>query len=218
MRLVAFIAIISSTAFGQTRAPAGVSPSTSFSALRFIASAGTGQAFGMTQGTTFCLDGTTCSKTFTSNGTTLTLNGLGISANSYGVNNTGVNKGMDESGSALRFNVGNGNSMIFQDSSGNNFFTATAQTISVNTLKVPVVHGSGTANQAIESGTGAMTAGSLAVTFGTAFGAAPICVCSHIAAVPLACGPTAAASTTAVTFAVATGGSTSVNWYCIGQR
>lgn len=87
-----------------------------------------------------------------------------------------------------------------------------------NQLKVPVVHGSATLAQAIEAGSGAMTAGSLAVTFGTAFGAAPLCVCSHVNAVPIACGPTTAGSGTTVTFAVPAGGSGTVNWYCIGQR
>lgn len=93
-----------------------------------------------------------------------------------------------------------------------------ASPLVVNTLKVPVVHGTGTAEQAIESGTGSLTASALAVTFGTAFGAThPICLCSHIAAVPLPCGPTAAASTTAVTFAVPTGAG-AIDWSCIGTR
>lgn len=85
-------------------------------------------------------------------------------------------------------------------------------------LRTIVVHGTGTAAQALEYGSGAMTAGALAVTFSTAFGAAPVCVCNHVKAVPLACGPTSVASATTVTFAVATGGTDTVNYSCAGPR
>lgn len=93
----------------------------------------------------------------------------------------------------------------------------TGNDITANTLRVPVVHGSATVAQALESGTGALTASALILTFTTAFGAAPTCVCSHIAATPLPCGPIAASSTTAVTFAVPAGAG-SIYYICIGQR
>lgn len=87
----------------------------------------------------------------------------------------------------------------------------------VDALKVPVVHNAGLAEQALESGTGALTASALAVTFNQAFGAAPNCVCSHIAATPLPCGPAAASSTTAITFNVPAGAG-SIYWFCMGNR
>lgn len=136
--------------------------------------------------------------------TSFVANGAAAKGGVFNTNNTFSTSG------ALIFEWQNGGTQKAQIDKDGNFLSTS--------LKVPVVHGTSTVAQAIESGTGAMTTGSLAVTFGTAFGAAPICVCSHIKATPLACGPTAAASTTAVTFAVATGASDSINWYCIGQR
>jgi hypothetical protein len=54
-------------------------------------------------------------------------------------------------------------------------------------------------------------------TFKNAFSVGPRCTCSHVAAVPIACGPTAVASTTQVTFAVPAG-TGSVDWHCVGDR
>lgn len=88
-------------------------------------------------------------------------------------------------------------------------------------LLVPVVHGSGTAQQAIESGSGAMTGGALAVTFGTAFSVAPKCTCTHVNTTNAnACNISSAGvpSTTAVTFAVTSGGTDVVHWICIGAN
>lgn len=70
---------------------------------------------------------------------------------------------------------------------------------------------------AAEPGSAAMSSGSVAVTFRSAFLAAPTCTCSHVNAVPLPCGISGAATKTAVTFKVATGGSDSINYVCIGQ-
>ncbi len=92
----------------------------------------------------------------------------------------------------------------------------TASTISSNLLKVPVVHGSGTAAQAIESGSGAATAATLAVTFGTAFATAPNCVCADTNAVPVPCGISVAADTTSVSFKAV--GTDTIQWICIGAR
>lgn len=93
---------------------------------------------------------------------------------------------------------------------------AAGNTITAGDLKVPVVHGAGTAAKAIESGSGSATAGNLAVTFGTAFGVAPNCNCTDTAAVPVPCGISTAANTTSVTFTAA--GTDVVQWICIGTR
>lgn len=71
----------------------------------------------------------------------------------------------------------------------------------------------------VEAGRGAMTAGSLVVTFSQPFAATPVaCVCSHESATPLACGISSTASTTAVTFAVTTGGTDTIDYVCQGRR
>lgn len=84
-------------------------------------------------------------------------------------------------------------------------------------MSTPVTDSAGTAQQ-ISSGSGAMTAGALAVTFTTAFGAAPKCTCSHVNAVPIGCGISAAPSTTGVTFAVPAAGTDVLHWICVGDR
>lgn len=96
--------------------------------------------------------------------------------------------------------------------------TVTSADARLNGLKVPVVHGTGTAAQAIESGAAAMTGGALAISFTTAFAAAPKCVCSHVNAVPISCGISTAPSTSAVTFAVPAGGTDTIDYVCIGAR
>lgn len=86
-------------------------------------------------------------------------------------------------------------------------------------LRAPVVHGSGTVAQAMESGASAMIAGSLPVTFGTAFSAAPSCVCTHVNTTnsnPCVIG--VAPSTSGVTFAVTSGSTDVVNWLCMGAK
>lgn len=86
----------------------------------------------------------------------------------------------------------------------------------------PMVHGtSNTTAKDIEVGSGAMTAGELAVTFSTSFGAAPVCVCTHVNttntnACNIKSGSTP--STTGVTFAVTSGGTDVVHWNCVGTR
>jgi hypothetical protein len=74
---------------------------------------------------------------------------------------------------------------------------------------------------AIEKGATAMTSNELAVTFATAFGAAPSCNCTHVnTSNTNACNiKSGSAPTTAgVTFAVASGGTDVVDWICIGTR
>ncbi len=71
--------------------------------------------------------------------------------------------------------------------------------------------------KAEEYGIATLSGSAIAVTFGTPFASAPVCFCDHVAAVPIACGPTAAAAVGSVTFAVAAG-SGNVNWRCIGAR
>lgn len=83
---------------------------------------------------------------------------------------------------------------------------------------VPMIHNAQTANPvAMEFGRTAATGGVLAVTFATAFGAAPSCVCVIEAAVPVACGITTAPSTTAVTF-TAGAGTDVIDWHCTGLK
>jgi hypothetical protein len=55
------------------------------------------------------------------------------------------------------------------------------------------------------------------VSFNPAFGIAPACSCSHEDAAPIGCGPTAAATTSGVTFGVPAGTGT-VSWICCGGR
>jgi hypothetical protein len=55
------------------------------------------------------------------------------------------------------------------------------------------------------------------VSFNPAFAVLPACTCSHEAATPIACGPTAAATTTGVTFGVPAGSGT-ISWQCCGPR
>ena len=84
--------------------------------------------------------------------------------------------------------------------------------------KVAVLRGNISAQQAEEFAQGTLVANALAITFNTPFATAPTyCGCSHISAVPIACGPTAAASTTGVTFAVPAG-TGDIYWRCIGAR
>lgn len=68
-----------------------------------------------------------------------------------------------------------------------------------------------------EYGNCTLSASACAITFKNAFGVGPRCTCSHINAVPIPCGPSAAASTTAVTFNVPAGSGV-VDWHCIGDR
>lgn len=93
--------------------------------------------------------------------------------------------------------------------------TVTGSQLLVSSLKAPVVHGSATVQQAMEPGTGSLNgSGTLAVTFTTAFGAAPVCVCSSAAATGNACGHDGT-STTAVTFRGTA--SEPIEYICIGH-
>lgn len=86
----------------------------------------------------------------------------------------------------------------------------------------PMVHGTNGANaKDIEVGSGAMTGGELAVTFGTGFGTAPICNCTHVNTTNAnGCNIKSGATptTTTVTFAVTSGGTDVVHWNCVGAR
>ncbi len=71
----------------------------------------------------------------------------------------------------------------------------------------------------LEYGAGAMTGGSLAVTFKNAFAFAPICTCTHTDTTNTnTCTIHVAATTVGVTFAVASGGTDRVDWHCIGDK
>lgn len=74
--------------------------------------------------------------------------------------------------------------------------------------------------QMIQHAASAMTAGALAVTFGTAYtSVAPTCTCTHVNTTNSnPCVISVAPSTTAVTFAVASGGTDVVDWICMGRR
>ena len=88
-------------------------------------------------------------------------------------------------------------------------------------LRPPVLHGTGTAQQAIERNSAALVANELAVTFATAFGAAPVCVCTHVNTTnsnPCTIKSGSAPTTTAVTFTVASGGTDVIHWMCLGQN
>jgi len=91
--------------------------------------------------------------------------------------------------------------------------------VTVNGYGVLTTHG--TTVLAVESGASAMTANELAVTFGTAFGAAPACTCTHVNTTntnPCNIKSGSTPTTTTVTFAVASGGTDVVDWICIGTR
>lgn len=106
---------------------------------------------------------------------------------------------------------------FIQSSSGQNILVDSTG-CKCTSLKMPVVHGTGTAKQAIQTGGAAATAGALAVTFTTAFSAAPNCVCTvESAGGILPCNISVAASTSGVTF-LSTGAATAVIRYiCIGN-
>lgn len=70
-----------------------------------------------------------------------------------------------------------------------------------------------------EYGISPLSSGSLAVTFAHAFGAAPVCNCTHTDTTNTnPCTIHVAATTTGVTFAVASGGTDRVTWQCIGDK
>lgn len=87
--------------------------------------------------------------------------------------------------------------------------------LTVNGLAVPVVHGTATVQQAIETGNATIGGGgSVAVTFGTAFGAAPVCVGMSTTGGAAAVSSTGT-STTGVTFQGAPGDT--IDWIAIGR-
>jgi len=139
----------------------------------------------------------------------------GIGSVAHTVNNlAAINAGNDRF--VMRWYRDNGSNLIARlDTNGN-------MRNGVTDFAVPVVHGTNAAAaKDIEVGSAAMTASELAVTFTTAFGVAPVCVCTHVnttndAACNIKTG--AAPSTTGVTFAVAAGGTDVVHWHCIGAR
>lgn len=75
----------------------------------------------------------------------------------------------------------------------------------------------GTAATLCIHGREVLAANAAIVSFNPAFSAAPACTCSHEAAAPIGCGPTAAATTSGVTFGVPAGTGT-VSWICCGNR
>lgn len=157
--------------------------------------------------------------------------GLVIATNGAQFNSTpGLKCGLDEGYCAM--SVGNVANLI-QGSASYIFISATTGVRFENSLSGTWTDGvnfmdsannkapftpAAKAAQLIQSGSGAMTANALAVTFPTAFGVAPNCNCTHTNAVPIACGISTAANTTSVTFAVAAGGTDVVQWICIGTR
>ena len=76
--------------------------------------------------------------------------------------------------------------------------------------------GGSSPQRVLESGAATLSGSAIAVTFNTRFTGHVYCVCSHVAAVPLACGPTAAPTISGTTFAVATGAG-DINYYCMGD-
>lgn len=75
--------------------------------------------------------------------------------------------------------------------------------------------------QLLQHGHGAMTAGSLAVSFSDTYSVAPDCTCTHTSTTNLnSCAIDTAnpATTTAVTFTVTLGGTDRVDWTCVGDR
>lgn len=88
--------------------------------------------------------------------------------------------------------------------------------VAVDSLKPPLVHGSGTAQQAMEFGSATLSAlGTVTVTFGTAFTAAPKCVGTDNDSNPAMLSHSPATTTT-----VAFQGDVSAtfDWICIGER
>lgn len=95
------------------------------------------------------------------------------------------------------------------DTNGNFRRSATA-------FAVPTVHGTNdTTAKDIESGSSTFTTGTKAITFTTAFGVAPNCICTTISAT-VPCSISSTASTTAVTFAGT--GSDAFQYICMGTR
>jgi hypothetical protein len=87
MRSSLLLAFVSSVALAQSigsySAP-GISPSTSATALKFSAAAGSGaNGLELAQGARFTFDGVTGTKYLSSNGTVLTVTGLNVSAPTY---------------------------------------------------------------------------------------------------------------------------------------
>lgn len=115
-----------------------------------------------------------------------------------------------------------GGDIYLTDKDGQIFLHANKNQITAQSAEnpVPVVHVAQTANPvAMEFGRGTASAGGvLAVTFATAFGSTPSCVCLDENAVPVACGITVAPNTTGVTFAVLAVRADSVDWQCIGAK
>lgn len=169
------------------------------------------------------------------------VNGTDIAPNNITISATNFIKWLDHSGGSSYWNMGNNTSAlgnidalgIFRTGGSTpyawwdfntgyavsrfGFAIATANDGSGQRL-VPVMHGALT-NQAIEHGHAAMTAGSLAVSFADAFGAAPDCTCTHTDTTNAnTCTIHVAATGSAVTFAVASGGTDRVDWTCLGTR
>lgn len=87
--------------------------------------------------------------------------------------------------------------------------------------RLPVLDNNGGNQQVCLWGTKAMSGGSGSITFGTAFGASPICTCTHVNTTNAnACNISSAGtpSTTAVTFAVTSGGTDVIHWMCCGDK
>lgn len=103
-----------------------------------------------------------------------------------------------------------------QFTSGSNTwaFTGATPVLKISSLFVPVTPGQ---TQLIQHGTAAATAGTLAVTFPTAYAAAPDCVCTAVSGVA-PCIISVGATTTTISFNVLLGGTTAITWQCIGNR
>lgn len=130
---------------------------------------------------------------------------------SYGANGIGF-----RTGSVL------GGEYMFADSGGNPFFHVASMGVDVGAAgnPVPVVHAAQTTSPvALEFAKGTASAGGvLAVSFATAFGAAPTCICVDQNAVPVVCGITTPATTAGVTFSLTVARADTVAWQCLGAR
>lgn len=131
---------------------------------------------------------------------------------------------MNYGSNGIRLTTGStaGGDIYMADKDGQEFLHANKDQITAQSLHnpVPVVHVAQTANPvAMEFGRSAAAGtGLLAVTFATAFGGTPSCVCTDENATPTACGITVAPSTSAVTFYAGAARADTVDWQCSGAK
>lgn len=174
-----------------------------------------------------CPTCTLVDSTLTLSGAITSSNAVGLTVTSQATNNASArgftfntSNTLDTGGARYFSFTTNGADVMFMDTSNNLHVSGSVVASSTGTVQeknsfMPAQHG-GTI-QAIESGISAATSNALAVTFATAFGAAPHCTCADNNATPAACGVSVAATTTGVTFKGATGATDNISWICIGN-